>query len=89
MSEQAPHGDFETIASQLNDADKIEIALAVNRDILAAYDSGSITNEQQDQGVQAIEELMGECSYPSYCKFYGADATFCDRACDIPIWDQI
>jgi hypothetical protein len=35
------------------------------------------------------ETIFGACDFPHYCKFYGENPSFCDRECNVPVWDQI
>lgn len=43
-----------------------------------------------DKTMRTIAEVaFGACDYPQYCKFYGENPSFCDRSCDVDVWDQI
>ncbi len=61
--------------------------------IEATYD-GTLPPEEAGTFVNIIgrtvaEEAFGICDYPSYCKFYGDNPSFCDRSCDESVWDQV
>lgn len=40
-------------------------------------------------GREVAEDAFGDCDFPRYCKFYGEDASCCDRSCGENVWDQI
>ncbi len=57
-------------------------------------EAGNVDNETVDyvfdKTMRTIAELaFGQCDYPRYCKFYGENPSFCDRSCNMDIWDQI
>ena len=52
-------------------------------------EASRVARERAGLLLRAAESVLGECDYPSYCKFYGENPSFCDRSCSESVLDQI
>lgn len=84
-----PEGGFEEVVSDVSQRDKDDIAESVLEDMGERLNQGGARLADVRAGEMAVEELMGECDYPKYCKFYGENPGFCGRTCSMSVWDQI
>lgn len=84
MDEGLPAEDKELMEGALDN-----LAAAVEAAKAGAVDIDTV-DQVYDGTMRTIAEVaFGGCDYPRVCKFYGDNPSFCDRSCDIPVWDQI